>query len=217
MAASDTNVVISAFSEEQVERLTGVSITQLRYWDRTRFFVPEFGDKNRRLAYSRIYSFIDVVSLRTLNVLRNQYSVPLQHLRKVAEELAHLGDEKWTTTELFVLNKRVIFAEPGTEKYREIVSKQYVLSIPLRIVLSDTKEDVKKVNTRGPDEIGRFEKNKNVSQNALVVAGTRIPVSTIKEFAAAGYSVEQIISEFPTLTRADVEACIALKDERRAA
>jgi hypothetical protein len=35
--------IISAFSEEQAERLTKISKQQLRYWDRTGFFSPAFG------------------------------------------------------------------------------------------------------------------------------------------------------------------------------
>ena len=73
---------------------TSVSKSQLRYWDQTGFFTPAFANENRRVAFSRIYSFKDITSLRVINVLRNQYSVPLQHLRKVAVELSDLSDAK---------------------------------------------------------------------------------------------------------------------------
>jgi hypothetical protein len=58
---SDTDSLIAAFSDEQVERLTALITTQLRYRDRTGFYAGE----NRRMAYSRINSFKDVVSLGT--------------------------------------------------------------------------------------------------------------------------------------------------------
>jgi MerR HTH family regulatory protein len=50
-----SKTVITAFSDEQVERLTGVTRQQLRYWDRTGFFRPTFASEDRRAAYSRIY------------------------------------------------------------------------------------------------------------------------------------------------------------------
>lgn len=209
--------VISAFSEDHAEALTGVSKNQLRYWDRTDFFKPSLADENRRLAYSRVYSFKDILSLRVLNVLRNQYSVPLQHLRQVAEDLVGLPDEKWTRTELFVLNRRVVFVEPGTDRYREIVGKQYVMGIPLGVVMSDTKRDVERLNARDESKVGKFEQAKYVNHNALVIAGTRIPVATIKQFGEAGYSVDQIMAEYPTLTRSDVEAALKREDDRSAA
>jgi hypothetical protein len=61
---SKNSSVISAFNEEQVQRLTGVTMAQLRYWDRTNFFAPSLTDENRGRPYSRIYSFRDLVCLR---------------------------------------------------------------------------------------------------------------------------------------------------------
>ena len=78
--------VIAAFSEASVERLTGLTSAQLRYWDKTGFFAPTYADDDRRTPYSRIYSFKDVVGLRTLGLLRRQHNVSLQHLRQVAKE-----------------------------------------------------------------------------------------------------------------------------------
>lgn len=40
-----------------------------------------------------------------------------------------------------------------------------------------------------------------------VVKGTRVTVQTIMEFLAAGDSVADVLEEFPTLTREDVNAC----------
>ena len=201
-------MIISAFTEEQVERLTGISKRQLRYWDKTDFFTPAFVSENRRVAYSRIYSFTDVASLRVLNVLRNQYRVPLQHLRAVAKELPQMSTDKWTKTELFVLNRRVVFAEPGTNKYREIVSRQYVIGIALNVVLSDTERDVEDLNRRDESMIGKVTRSRNICHNSWVIAGTRIPVVAIKRYAEEGYSISQIREEYPTLTEADIRSAI---------
>ena len=211
MPQSRSNVIISAFSEEQVVRLTGVSKDQLQYWDRTGFFSPALASDNRRVAFSRIYSFKDVASLRVLNVLRNQYKVPLQHLRQVATNLAQLSDAKWTSTELYVLNKKVVFTEPNTKKYREIHSGQYVMGIPLHVVVQDTKRDVECLLNQRNGSIGTVERARYVSHNAPVISGTRISVATIKRFAEDGYSIEDIKKEYPTLTEADIRAAIAHK------
>ena len=210
-------MIISAFTEEQVERLTGISKRQLRYWDKTDFFTPAFVSENRRVAYSRIYSFTDVASLRVLNVLRNQYRVPLQHLREVAKELPQMSTDKWTKTELFVLNRRVVFAEPGTNKYREIVSRQYVIGIALSVVLSDTERDIEDLNRRDESMIGKVTRSRNVCHNSWVIAGTRIPVVAIKQFAKKGYTVSQIRDEYPTLTEADIESAIRYEGDGIAA
>jgi len=41
-----------------------------------------------------------------------------------------------------------------------------------------------------------------------VVRGTRIAVQTVLEFLAAGDSVEDVLEEYPSLARADVQACL---------
>jgi uncharacterized protein (DUF433 family) len=41
-----------------------------------------------------------------------------------------------------------------------------------------------------------------------VVRGTRITVQTVLEFLAAGDAVEDVLEEYPNLTREDVQACL---------
>jgi uncharacterized protein (DUF433 family) len=208
MASRSSNMVIAAFTEEQTARLSGITVNKLRYWDRTGFFHPSFAAENRRVAYSRIYSFTDVAALRVLAVLINQYSVPVQHLRKVAERLCSMDNSAWARTELFVLKKRVNFIDPEDGKQREVVSGQYAIGIPLDKVVADTKRDIENLSKRQPDQIGEISRNKYVAGNAAVVAGTRITVDAILAFADEGYSIDQIIKEYPSLSEADIKAAI---------
>jgi uncharacterized protein (DUF433 family) len=210
--------VIAAFSEEQVERLTGLTKRRLRYWDNTNFFKPSLGDENRRVAYSRIYTFKDVATLRVIANLVNQYSVPLQHLRKVRDKLANMGEDRWTITTLYVWKQKVVFFEPGSEMPREIVSGQFMLQgIKLAQVVSDARKAVETLHARVPDSKGKLERNRAVAHNAWVVKGTRIPVKAIKDFREAGYSIEQIIAEYPDLTPQDVEAALTHRQQDTAA
>ncbi|MGN6622106.1 MAG: DUF433 domain-containing protein [Sphingomonas sp.] len=205
----DHENVIGAFSEEQVERLTGVTRAQLRRWHRTGFLAAEFTLEDSRAPYSHIYSFKDLVTLRVLNKLRNVHGVSMPELRKTADKLAHLGDDKWTATTLYVFRRKVVFNDPETLTKREVTTNQYVADIPLEVVISDTRSDVAQLNAKRDDgERGRVVKTKFVNRSAAVIAGTRIPVKVIQEFAAAGYSIAQIRKEYPTLTKEDVEAAI---------
>lgn len=208
--------VIAAFSEDHTSRLTGISISQLRYWDRTDFYRPSFAEENRRVAFSRIYSFKDIVALRVLNVLRNQYSVRLQHLRDVSKKLSHLADDRWTVVKLYVLNKRVIWIEPGTALPQVIATGQYVVPMNLELVVSDTKRDVAKLNTREQSQLGAIKRSRFVSHNAPVIAGTRVSVEAIKQFSDAGYTTAQIVREYPDLTEEDVKAALAFKPRKAA-
>lgn len=213
---NDDNV-IGAFSEEHAERLTGISRHQLKSWDRDGFFEPSYAFENRRAAYSRIYSFRDIVSLRVLNDLRNEKGVSRQHLKEVSRKLTHLGDAKWTATTLYVLGKRVVFEDPRTHVKEEIVSGQQVLDIPLRVVIASTRKAVQEMNWRGPAEVGVLIRRRFVAENQIVFAGTRIPVAAVKRYLNAGFSVEDVLSEFPALTRADVRAAKSYRIEAKAA
>jgi uncharacterized protein (DUF433 family) len=104
----------------------------------------------------------------------------------------------------------VVFDDPETLTKREVTTNQYVADIPLEVVISNTRSDVAQLNAARDDaERGRVVKTKFVNRSAPVIAGTRIPVKVIQEFAAAGYSVAKIRKEYPTLTREDVEAAIS--------
>ncbi len=86
---------VQAFSVDQVRALTGLSERQLRRYDETSFFLPQyvyddkFGARNRLYSFQdlRLYSFQDLISLRTIAILRNEHHVSLQELRKVNDWL----------------------------------------------------------------------------------------------------------------------------------
>lgn len=207
-SALDISNVVAAFSEEQVERVTGLSKRRLRYWAKTGFFSPCYVEDNPRLPNSRFYSFKDIVALRTLERLRVQKHVPLQHLRKVAENLSHLNDALWTSTTLYVLNRRVIRVNPETGQPEEIVSGQFVLRLPLRDIINETRDNVAKLRQRAPDSIGKLRKHRSIVRNAWSVSGTRIAVDSIRRLHQDGYSADRIIAEYPDLTPEDIDAAL---------
>jgi uncharacterized protein (DUF433 family)/DNA-binding transcriptional MerR regulator len=214
---SEISGVVAAFSEANVERLTGPTSAQLRYWDRIGFFAPAYADEDRRRPFSGIYSFKDVVGLRTLGLLRRQHDISLQHLRQVAGTLSHLKDDLWTRTTLYVLNRRVIVHEPGSGRLHDAVSGQYVLGIPLKKIVADTKRDAERLLRRPDAKIGRVGHSRRVLRNAPVIAGTRIPTAAIRRYREARFTVEQIIAEYPDLTPRDVEAALKYEESSAAA
>lgn len=50
--------------------------------------------------------------------------------------------------------------------------------------------------------------NPEICGGRPVVRGTRITVQTVLEFLAAGDSPEDVLAEYPTLTREDIQACL---------
>jgi hypothetical protein len=112
---------------------------QLAYWDKLGFFQPQYAAEDRKTPYSRIYSFKDVVGLRTLSILRSKYKCSLPHLQTVAKELASYSNAPWAEITLYVLQKRVQFKEPETGRVRGVVDGQYAL-LPIASVMEDMRK-----------------------------------------------------------------------------
>lgn len=210
----DAKAVIGAFSEEDASKLSGVSRSQLRHWHRTNLLTASMGPQEAAGSYQRIYSFVDLVALRVLNVLRNKYSVSLQHLREVADKLAHDGPEKWTKTTLYVLGKRVVFDDPRTNERQEIVSGQRVFDIPMSVAVADTQDAIKEYNRRPVGVTGDIVRRKFIQENQPVFANSRIPVSAVEEYLERGLGAREILSDFPDLTEDDISLVRERLDQR---
>jgi len=209
----DDRSVLAAFGAEHVERLTGLSRHQLREWDKVGFFAPTYAYENRRLAYSRVYSFHDIVGLRTLAVLSKKHRIPIAELKRVAAKLSKWSDTPWSSLTLYVLNREVHFHNPDTGKIEGAISGQFAAAIPLESVMEDMRRQSDKLRHRGKGDIVKIERHRYTMRNAWVVAGTRIPVTAVYSFADAGYTPKQIVDEYPSLTVSDVKFILAQRNE----
>lgn len=208
--------VIRAFSGEHATKIVGMSDRTLAYWDRTGFFKPQFATIGDGRSQVRVYSFRDLVSLRTLRVLRDRHKVSLQHLRSVLDKLSAFSDAPFANLTLRVQDREVHFDEPGTGRTRGVVSGQYVL-LPIIDVINDVDQAADRITRRAETDFGKTEQRRNVNHNARVIAGTRVPVRAIQRFVEAGYPDDRIVEEYPSLTRADIAAVRAETVAARAA
>lgn len=206
MNKSFDNPVV-ALTEDHVSRVTGLTKGQLRDWDKRGFFQPKYAYDDRRAAYSRIYSFRDVVGLKTISTLRKEYRIGFSKLHKVAEKLKEKGFHHWADTKLYVVKKEVHFRDPSTGDIESLKDGQLAM-LAVIDVINDVTLSVEKLKHRPADSIGHVERHKFVSRNSWVVSGTRIPTSAIRRYAEAGYSTDQILEEYPTLSAEDVQAAI---------
>ncbi len=65
-----------------------------------------------------------------------------------------------------------------------------------------------------PDYRERIVLDPAVRFGKPIVRGTRIMVGDVLGYLAAGMTEEQILREFPTLTRDDIRACLAFAADR---
>ena len=204
--------VIAALTADHVGRLTGLSAGQLREWDKTGFFPPAYAFENRLSPYSRVYSFKDVVGLRTLSILRKTHRISMPRLRAAAEVMSAYSDAPFADLKLYVVNREVHFTDPDTGNVVGVETKQLAIPILVRDVWNDMRSEAQKLKERAPDQIGKIERRRHTVHNALAIAGTRIPVSIVQSLSADGYSVAEIIAEYPTLTQDDVRVALHYED-----
>ena len=158
-----------------------------------------------------MYSFKDVVGLKTIATLRHR--LPLQELRRVGAWLHERYDAPWTELRFFVLGDAVVL-EDGEGARRVAGTDQTVLTIALSDIEQETQSAARVLLERRPDQIGRIVRNRYVQHNSWVLDGTRIPTSAIWAFHEAGFKTSAIQREYPRLMDEDVEAAIAFESQR---
>jgi DNA-binding transcriptional MerR regulator len=196
--------LLRSFSIDHAERVTGLSKLRLARWDRLGLFSPEAvdqGDKGN--PYARVYTFNDLVGLRTLAILVGKYRVPIREIRGAYRKLATLVKSPWSDTPLSVCKRQIVFDLRG--RPRNVTDGQAVLKhIPLPEIADEVAKRTQALRKRRKDQIGATERRKFFAHNATVLAGTRIPVRAVESFIGEGYSDKAIVDEYPSLTRADV-------------
>lgn len=208
---------VFAFSIERASRLTDLSVSRLRRWDRSGLYSPEFADEDRSQAYSRVYSFRDIVGLRTLAQLRERVS--LAELRKLGEWLHKHYDAPWSSLRFYLMGRKVLVADPDTGLKMTLhpLGQQPLPAFELEEIARETRRAIARLSERRAENIGRIVRHRHVLSNAPVLAGTRIPTAAIWDFHEAGYDTQSILREYPQLTTDDIEAAVADELRRRQA
>jgi uncharacterized protein (DUF433 family) len=205
--------VLSLFTTDQTARLTKLSSRQLAYWDKTGFFQP--AERDDEGPFCRLYTFREIVELRTLGLLRRR--VRLEQLREVKDVLGRYA-EPWASLEFWVGGGTVYWENPESNT-RESVRprRQSVMPVAMAKIEQEVATEVRSlVLERLPEDNGRITQNRYIKHNAPVVSGTRVPVAAILSFHMAGFSADEIMAEYPRLTPEDIAAAIEWEQGKKA-
>lgn len=200
------------FSVDQTAELTELSAGLLRRWDNDRIFQAAQSDSNRKRPMSRLYSFRDVVTLRTLAQAR-EFGVSGHELRKIARFVEEHPETSWDDTQIYVLGHKVYFSYTDVQRERHLLASKplgqqamsEILTIDIGKIQSDAEQRLQQLIERAPEQIGTTEHNRFVVGGAEVFAGTRVPVGSITDLLRDGWTFAEVLANFPRLTEADVE------------
>lgn len=204
--------VLMAFTAQQTARLANISVRKLRYWEQTDVFHPEYLERRERGPFRRIYTFRDLVSLRTLALLRTQRKLPLLELRRASGYLQRYAALPWTELSLRVYGRKLVFRNPETGRWATADGRdQLVLTIDVEDVSRESEREARVLMQRTPEHFGKITRNRYIMSNAWVFSGTRVPIEAALDLHQAGYSDAAILGQYPTLDRLDIHAALTFE------
>jgi uncharacterized protein (DUF433 family) len=215
-----TNEPILAFTGQQVERLTGLTQRQLRYWETSGVFRATYVDERPHRPYRRIYSYRDLVSLRALALFRNRFRISLEELRRVGTYLAQFDEAPWASLQIRVTNDRhLVFRDPASGEWAS--GSRFGQGVMETILLEDVHRDTlplqQQLRERNPADVGKITRHRHIAHNAWIIAGTRVPTRAIWSFHEAGYTPEEILRQYPHVTLIDILKAIEHENALREA
>jgi uncharacterized protein (DUF433 family) len=198
-----------AFTTDEVTCLTGLSSRTLRSWEESGISQASYIDERPHRPYRRLYTLLEVVSLRTLATLRRPHRVGVDGLRTVGAFLMRHRGTPVSSLRVQKEGQRVASVDAVKAPTAEDGLTHQGVSFDLDEMAHLIRMEAARLRERQPEDFGRVTRHRYVFHNAWVVAGTRIPTSAIIDFSEAGYSPEEIIREYPALRPVDVTAAIA--------
>lgn len=132
------------FNTKAVSRITGLSLRQIDYWDRTHFIKPSVSEASG-YGSVRLYSFTDLIQLKVAKTLMDK-GVSLQKIRRAINYLKkHMPDIKKPLSELrFLTDGETIFVLTKNKKaiLDTLKNGQLVFSLALGEIVEGLKGEV---------------------------------------------------------------------------
>lgn len=162
------------FSTSTVAYLTGATRRQMDYWSRKGLLRPSIRDAKGR-GSKRRYSFRDIVAAQTIVGLRER-KCPLQ---KISTAIAYLKRNYPDESNSKMLAKLTLLTD-GTKVYiltddrevMEVLSRQYVWSAPLGLLITELQQKVSNLPTTHIQEISIRGKKYHLTVIRDVESGT---------------------------------------------
>jgi uncharacterized protein (DUF433 family) len=209
--------MVEAFAQDLVSRITGLSRTQLDYWDRTDVIKPSIADYEGR-GSPRLYSFRDLIKLKVAARLRRKLR-PGQ-MRDLIRQLEARGLEEPFVTVQFAetaTGRQIVYIDPEhgplSAHGREIGTVVKSFGVPLQELRTDLEESVAAATER---RVGRVAKSRGVHGGNLVIEGTRVPVAKLVALSDAGWDETRILEAFPHLRPEDIAAALRHRGKPKA-
>ena len=203
------------FNVKTLTTLTCVTARQLGYWDSTGLIKPSVAQAEGR-GTRRLYSFVDIVQIKTAKALRDQ-GVSLQKIRKcIAYLRKHAPVIEHPLAELKLLTDgKTIFiltADPNIIM-DTLNAGQFVMSLAIGAFAQETRAQVEQLTLRRQANVtvDEFEYQVMIEPDAEA-GGYVVSCPVIKGCVSQGDTIEEALE----MIRDAIAACLDVLEERKA-
>jgi uncharacterized protein (DUF433 family) len=204
-----------AFPVPLTSALSGATKAQLAYWRRRTRAHPPLLVPSAQIGGRFLYSWADLVALRSLVYLRQEKSLP--RIRKAVAMLQALESEEWehlAEYRLIRTAKTIVVWTPRGE----IVDLEQVPGAMLdEILMADVLGPFKSASGRNVPELRQPKPQLTVDPAVLggypVVSGTRVPYDIVAGLADDGLSDADIVQLYPSVAPSAVSDALVFAQD----
>ncbi|MBC8230772.1 MerR family transcriptional regulator [bacterium] len=201
------------YNTKTVSQIIGVTARQLGYWDKTGLVKPSIAQAEGK-GTRRLYSFLDIIQIRTAKALRNQ-GMSLQNIRKcVAFLRKHAPEIEHPLAELKLLTDgQTIFVLTADKDVimDTLNSGQLVLSLAIGQFVNNIREKIVQLTQRFVETVvvDDFEYQVIIESDPQA-GGYVIECPAIKGCVSQGETKEEAID----MIKDAIVACLEVLSER---
>ena len=212
------------FNTKTISQIIGVTARQLGYWDKTGLLKPSIAQAEGR-GTRRLYSFLDMVQIRTAKALRDQ-GMSLQkirrcvaYLRKQRKEVEHPlarseaeGRSSFSELKLLTDGQAIFVLTANKDVILDTLnSGQLVLSLAIGQLVNDVRAQVEKLTQRSVENVVVDDFEYQVIVEADPEAGGYVvECPAIKGCISQGETKEEAL----IMIQDAIAACLEVLEER---
>lgn len=186
------------FNTKQICRITGLTIRQVDYWDRSHFIKPSLKEASGP-GSSRLYTFSDLVQIKMTKTLLDG-GVTLQKIRKSVNYLKkHFPDVKKPLAEMkFITDGETIFVLTRDKRViLDTLSKgQMVFALAIGEIIDELKGDLARMGQERSYKVSvRGKLYKVILRRDIMDGVFRVECPSLPGCASQGETVEEALMQ----------------------
>jgi uncharacterized protein (DUF433 family) len=195
--------------------LTGATVAQLAYWRKDTASAPALLVPEGKRSGRYLYSWADVVALRSIVYLRSEKSLP--RIRRAVATLRALEAAEWTHLASYSLisTKRSILVR--TPKGQLLDVGEQPGTVLEETLMRDVLEPFEARNGRMVPALKRPRPHITVDPGVLggypVLEGTRVPFDAVAALAQDDLNAEEIAAIYPSVRREGIVDATAFAEQ----